>query len=511
MKINTKPALFISVLFALLLSLLLGRFFYTLETQVIHSDFEKDVITETLALKQELALNLHALHALKNFFDNSQQVEPQQFNQFTTTLLNLYPNITTLSWAPKIALSERQLYNQRNYFGHTLKITQRNQAENLITASERMVYFPISYIEPLQNNLNTLGFDLSSHAKYSTALTSAKETGRITLTPTIYFSHSDSQQKGILATIPVYDKTSHEISGYLNAVFHTGKLIDTALKNTIEHDISLKLFDVTSDQKQLIHIAHPIPDLSQTMHMDYPLGNISGRKWLIEAIPSENYISQKRTKDPILIFLLVFFFLTISIHYIHDLQKQSQITEQAVKERTVELNEIKNTLERISLIDEMTGIANRRHFDSFMQDEWERGLREQTPLTMIIIDIDFFKQFNDNYGHLAGDTCIQQVATGLNSTVRRLTDLLARYGGEEFAIIAPNTPDGFILSELCREHIISLNIPHNHSKITDHITVSVGFATLIPSNTSNPDELFKMADQALYKAKSSGRNKSTAF
>jgi len=158
----------------------------------------------------------------------------------------------------------------------------------------------------------------------------------------------------------------------------------------------------------------------------------------------------------------------------------------------------------------MTGVANRRHFDNYFMKEWKRGLGEQTPVTLIVIDIDFFKQFNDNYGHLAGDECIQQVAKGLEITLRRSNDLLARYGGEEFAIIAPNTSDGFILSELCRKNIESLSITHSYSQISNTITVSAGFATLIPSNELNPDELFKMADQALYKAKSSGRNQSAS-
>jgi diguanylate cyclase (GGDEF)-like protein len=208
---------------------------------------------------------------------------------------------------------------------------------------------------------------------------------------------------------------------------------------------------------------------------------------------------------------LVLNFFSSSLIYIFRLHRHAEITEQAVEQRTLELNVEKEAIERIALLDDMTGIANRRHFNDYFMKEWKRGQREQTPLTLIIIDIDYFKQLNDNYGHLAGDDCIQRVAKDLQNTLRRSNDLLARYGGEEFAIITPNTPDGFTFAELCSEKIESFLVPHIHPKVTNHITASARFATLAPSDESNPDELFKMADQALYKAKSSGRNQSTAF
>jgi diguanylate cyclase (GGDEF)-like protein len=130
---------------------------------------------------------------------------------------------------------------------------------------------------------------------------------------------------------------------------------------------------------------------------------------------------------------------------------------------------------------------------------------------MLIIDIDYFKQFNDVYGHLAGGKCLQDVAKGIGSTIHRAGDLLARYGGEEFVIIAPNTADGYILSELCRLKNEAMTIPHNDSKISDNVTVSIGFSTVIPSKECKPEDLFKKADEALYKAKASGRNQSATL
>lgn len=514
MKINSIPALLLALFIGLIISGLVGRFFYSIETQVIKAEFEKDAITESLALEREISLNFQAIDALKNFFDNSLHVEPDEFQQFTTRLIKSHPSIKALEWVPHISHAERADYDRTNhYFGHQLNITERDETGNLIPAKTRPFYFPVSFVEPVRGNENAFGFDLASNDKRLAALNMAKETSNIAITASIQLVQTIQPQKSFLAVAAVYNKRDpKQVDGYVSAVFKIKQLIDNALASTAEHDIRLTLFDTTSNTREILHTSHPnIHDFEQSLLQQFSLGFIGGRQWLLEALPSKTYILQKRTANPFIIFLLVLTITSSSLIYIYKLQKQSQITEQAVKARTLELNQAKEALERITLLDEMTGIANRRHFDDYFMSEWNRGLREQTPLTLIVVDIDFFKQFNDNYGHLAGDSCIQQVAKGLDETVRRSTDLLARYGGEEFAIIAPNTQDGFILSELCREHIAAISIPHRYSKIANHITVSIGFATLIPSSESNPDKLFQMADQALYQAKASGRNQSRAY
>jgi diguanylate cyclase (GGDEF)-like protein len=517
-RLNSKLNLLLALLIGFSLSLFLGRFIYSIETTVITTEFEKDVITESLAIEQEVALNFHALDSLKNFYDNSQHVDPEEFKQFSLALLRSHPNIKALSWVPEITQSERHQYDSKaHYFGHQLHITERNEALNLHTAQQRDVYFPVSYLEPISGNENALGFDLASNPTRLAALTLAKQTGELTITASIQLVQGSVVHKSFLAVLPIYTQhkqsniTDKQIMGYVTAVFHIDELMINALKNTIERDISLTLFDQTTAIVEVLHTTHPEISHNQETRLNYPLGLIGGRTWHLEASPSSSYITEKRSANPFIIFFLVLTFISSSILYIFKLLKQSDFTEQAVQERTIELNEAKQAMERITLLDDMTGVANRRHFDRFLMTEWKRGKREQTPLSLLVIDIDHFKQFNDNYGHLAGDVAIQQVATALSDTLRRPTDLLARYGGEEFAIIAPNTSDGYILAELCRQRIEAALLPHAYSSVADHITVSIGFTTLIPSDDSTPDALFKQADQALYKAKSCGRNQSRAF
>ncbi len=163
-------------------------------------------------------------------------------------------------------------------------------------------------------------------------------------------------------------------------------------------------------------------------------------------------------------------------------------------------------------IDAVTGISNRRYFDSLLAIEWNRASRNSTSMSLIMIDIDFFKNYNDTYGHQAGDTCLRRVASTLNSTVKRAGDITARYGGEEFAIILPDTgrEDAAMISEKLRRNVEDLNIPHESSAVSENITISLGYASLIPNRESSPAYLIAMADKALYDAKRGGRNRTCA-
>lgn len=158
--------------------------------------------------------------------------------------------------------------------------------------------------------------------------------------------------------------------------------------------------------------------------------------------------------------------------------------------------------------DGLTQIANRRYFDTRLEEEWKRLQREKKPLSLILVDIDYFKKYNDYYGHLEGDECLKEIAKTLSNSVKRSMDLVARYGGEEFGIILPNTDkSGAIqIAEEIQTAISDLKIPHNPSCDRKYITVSLGITTIIPSNEYSIKNLISQADIALYQAKEKGRN-----
>ena len=175
----------------------------------------------------------------------------------------------------------------------------------------------------------------------------------------------------------------------------------------------------------------------------------------------------------------------------------------------MELKRYRDFLVDTSYCDGLTTISNRRRFDEYFATLWNLAMRESLPLSLIMIDIDHFKQFNDHYGHQKGDTSLIQIAQALSTTLNRKTDMVARYGGEEFVCVLPDTEiDGAVnVAEKFRTGILSLRIPHAFSTADSWVTISLGVACLVPMIDLSPKELIMAADEALYKAKASGRNR----
>ncbi len=179
----------------------------------------------------------------------------------------------------------------------------------------------------------------------------------------------------------------------------------------------------------------------------------------------------------------------------------------------IEFKRQKDKLESLSVIDGLTGVANRRHFDSFLDQEWRRCIRGCLCITIIMIDIDHFKGYNDHFGHCSGDDCLKKVAASLRNALLRSTDLVARYGGEEFAAILPlaEHQGSVLMAERMRKSVESLHILHPKSDASDYVTVSVGCASMIPKGKIISQTLVDASDKMLYAAKKNGRNQVKAI
>lgn len=173
------------------------------------------------------------------------------------------------------------------------------------------------------------------------------------------------------------------------------------------------------------------------------------------------------------------------------------------------LKRYRDILKELSTLDGLTGIANRRKFNESLEDEWRRARRALVPVSLLMMDIDFFKAYNDHYGHLAGDECLQRIAWILRGIGYRSADLPARYGGEEFALLLPETDaQGVLLvAKRLQERVKNANIAHAFSEAAGHVTLSIGAGTTIPSDSLSSSRLIECADACLYAAKQKGRNR----
>ena len=183
------------------------------------------------------------------------------------------------------------------------------------------------------------------------------------------------------------------------------------------------------------------------------------------------------------------------------------------KQIELALQEANRKLELLANLDGLTQIANRRRFDDYLSLEWQRHQREQHPLALILIDIDYFKRYNDRYGHQGGDDCLIRVAQAIAQVPQRPTDLVARYGGEEFVVILSNTDTQGALkvAQAIQEAIANLQIIHENSDVSNYVTLSMGVVSLIPTLDLSPEVLISHADQSLYVAKQKGRNQAIAY
>ena len=230
---------------------------------------------------------------------------------------------------------------------------------------------------------------------------------------------------------------------------------------------------------------------------------------IIEAVKKALERPAKILEDPIVVEIAPQEYKLLDVHQI--LIAQAKIHEAAnvlITNLYKDMDRANAKLKLLSSLDGLTNLANRRIFDEFIQKEWSRSL-EARCISLILIDIDFFKKYNELYGHLAGDDCLRKIANITKKSVKRLEGVVARYRGDEIAIILPNKDavDAANIAEKIRQKVTEKKIPNQSSSISNYITISLGIASTVPSNLNKPDMLLTAAKEALSQAKKSGRNR----
>ncbi len=286
-----------------------------------------------------------------------------------------------------------------------------------------------------------------------------------------------------------------------------------ALSLALTHEFALILLDVQMPEMDGYETANLLQGIEKTK--DIPVIFITAlskeKEYIFRGYESGAVDYLPKPIDPVILKTKVRIFVEL-YRSKRSLHEKAVELEEKVGELTLlkgELEKANRKLEGLSSIDGLTGIPNRRKLDEFIDMEWRRGARNRYPVSFIMVDIDFFKNYNDNYGHLEGDNCLRKVAYAIGCSAKRPGDLVARYGGEEFGVVLgeTNLEGAMVVAEKIRSGVENLSIEHGYSPVSDRVTVSVGVASALPERNSTADVIISAADNALYLSKNEGRNR----
>ncbi|MDP2559539.1 diguanylate cyclase domain-containing protein [Psychrobium sp. 1_MG-2023] len=512
----------IIMLVGLLFSALAGWLIYQAEEKNVYSALKIDTDRRAASFSRDLVANTEPLYAIATLFERGEVPSIKRFNTQAKKAISRHPDIQAIEWIPKVERSKREMYEQqhRTVFPR-YKFTEHDVNKGMVSASVRDVHFPVYYVYPYQGNQQALGYDLASDPTRLQSLLSSQATGETTASASINLVQDQGQQKGFLVLVPIYNNEPNELIdyqsqllGFVSGVYRVSDIFYNSALQENPLGIEMKVFDDTNANSKaspatlLVHHKSRLAEkVKGGMAYRKELPTVFGRQWSITSSPTQSYVREHHTLLPYVISSVGILLTLFVTHYVGAIHRKSKMIQRLVDERTKELSIANEKLEQVSRTDSLTELANRRYMDAFFVKEWSRAARHQTNLSVIMLDIDHFKAYNDFYGHQAGDECLKVVAQALAGIVGRPGDLVARYGGEEFSIIVAQTENVERIAENARLAVERLKLPHLASSTGEFISISVGVCSVIPSSHFVPNLLIKAADDALYQAKEKGRNR----
>lgn len=493
-----------------------------IENKSIISEFESDVDKRVSSFNRELLINLETQRSLSLLFLNDREPSFTEFTTVARELLSRHPEVKALEWIPLVSNEDRELYESKmKDLFPGFEFTERKEQGVMTRAKNRNSYYPVYYIEPLLGNEEAFGFDLGSNSTRLNAIKASRDSAKPLVTESITLVQGSSTQKGFLAFQPIFSKLSttlesrqQNIKGFILGVYSIRDIFNSSALAGDPLGIDLILTDITDGADGSIifeHSSRTVTKRNMSFKYSKKIPSLWGRSWEIIAYPTEKYIKDRSNLFHAIISFLVVLFTILIIIIVTFVSKRAITVQKLVDEKTDQLHIAKNKLEMMSRTDELTGLSNRRELNEFLDKEWLRATRNSASVGFLLIDIDDFKLFNDNYGHILGDECLARVAEGLATCAKRSGDLVARYGGEEFGIILTSDVDNIdYLAKKCCKYIRDLMIPHAYSRNDEYVTISCGYISYVPQRGNTPEELIEIADKALYKAKKQGKNQAVA-
>jgi len=507
------------IISGLLLSGICGWMLYQSEVRDANNALIIDVEHRAEALTRQLLTSVEPLYAVSALVENDQPPSDHQFNKFTTRILAHHQSIQAIEWIPKVTVSEREQFelSMKASLPH-FEITEQGDNRVMIRATDRAEYFPVHYVAPMRGNEKAIGFDQASNPTRLASLLTARDSASQVATASIKLVQETGDSKGLLVFLPIYkagtnlnhqDKSDlkNQLLGFIAGAYRVNELFYKSESTGISDGLELSLFDNTNGQTAELLLRHTaigdvLVDESNVYQANLPL--FHSRQWSLVGRPTPEYLSRYHSYMPLGITCLGSLLTLLFIVYLRMIQNEAVQVQKLVDDKTRELSLLNQKLKHISSTDVLTDIANRRSMDLFLEKEWARAMRQQTAISVIMLDIDNFKQYNDVYGRISGDECLKSIAQMLVKMIGRPGDMVARYGGEEFCLIIANNNDVSSIAHKCQTSVERLQIPHQTS---DFVTASVGYCTVTPQLDMLAQDALKAAEKALELAKENGKNR----
>jgi len=501
------------------LSLFLGSIVRNGEREVVRTSFRTNYEKERSAIRAKLSSYREALMSLALFMEASELATFVDFNRSSTVVMNRNPEIKAIMWLPRVDHADRAVYEQERRFrtpGFTLR-EEINNSDVISTADTREEYFPIEYITPKnESNSKMIGIDIAFSRMNFESMNAA--IGNLEPIVVLDPEAKQSERKKIFQFYPVYESihASQEpepqyvnIRGFVGASFDIESFLTTVNRDSKSTDLFFCLLDKQGDKINPLYATSldPLNVIDESYKPAIAPINVYGRDLELVGKPTKFYVDALSNGTPLLVTTSSLIITILLSAYMQSLVNRNKAINEKVRVQTAELVNVNQQLEFLSSTDPLTGVMNRRALNSALDKEWKRSLRDGSYLSMAMLDIDFFKQYNDTYGHILGDQALQNVAATIKQHCKRSVDVVARYGGEEFVIILPGVkqPDEMLDSMI--KSVQNLLIPHKSSPIGNYLTVSIGAVSCIPVDGLALESFIAEVDRQLYAAKDQGRNR----
>lgn len=551
-RLSRHLPIILTMLIGISASLLTAEISRQAENQTIREDLKRSVNNLAIVIQRNIDGYAQTMYSIQSFYAaSSSGITQAEFTNFIEPIFTRLPGIDGFDVVVKVPNHQRAAFekamSQKNYNFHILEEDSNNE---FVQAGDRPFYFPITLSEPLGRRI--VGYDILSNSDRRDALETALKTREMVVTSQVMLTAN--YQPGFLLVLPIYSSGlthSRTLEAVAIGSFSTADIVQSALKGLETRGLNFIIYNtVEGPDKGFLALYN-----SQTKEVVVQNGNqsiqsagssflcsgeatctrkleIGNQQWSLVVIPTPAYETEHRQWASLFIFIVGFVLTGSLVSYLWIAARHTERVELLVDARETALKQLEDRTDQLNaanqeitslnhrlqeqltiaevtaITDALTQLANRRCFEQSLQQEWQRLARLRVPLSVMLCDVDYFKRYNDTYGHLAGDSCLQLVAEAIQNVISRPSDLVARYGGEEFVVILPETPlaGAIHIAEKLRRSIHDLRIIHSNSEVSEYITMSIGVASQVPNHTSSPKLLIELADQALYSAKQKGRN-----